>query len=182
MQGGQPLCSTCVWAQEHSAFCFLVFLVCGCGLAGTPRHVPLLALGWMECSAVVPCLRRGVHVDALFVECVSPPSVSLGGRLRVHLFTILVPPAVRESHAWWGCGEAWLPALTAGLLYPVKGLPQRGLPSRALVRTDFQPRIIQSGAPGRHLSPDDPVRGTEATAAWSAPDDPVRGVWSYFTG
>ena len=24
----------------------------------------------MECSAVVPCLRRGVHVDALFVVCV----------------------------------------------------------------------------------------------------------------
>ena len=51
------------------------FLVCGCGLAGTPPHVPLLGLGWMESSAVVPSLRRGVHVDALFVVCVSPPLV-----------------------------------------------------------------------------------------------------------
>ena len=51
------------------------FLVCGCGLAGTPPHVPLLGLGWMVCSAVVPRLHRGVHVDALFVVCVSPPLV-----------------------------------------------------------------------------------------------------------
>ena len=51
------------------------FLVCGCGLPGTPPHLPLLGRGWMECSAVVPRLRRGVHVDALFVVCVSQPLV-----------------------------------------------------------------------------------------------------------
>ena len=67
------MCYTCVWAQEHSA-CLFVF-VCGCALAGTPPHVPLLALEWMECSAVVPRLRLGVHVDASLVVCVSPPLV-----------------------------------------------------------------------------------------------------------
>ena len=51
------------------------FFVGGCGVAGTPPHVPLLGLGWMECSAVVPRLRRGVHVDALSVVRVSPPLV-----------------------------------------------------------------------------------------------------------
>ena len=30
------------------------FCVCACGLAGTPLHVPLLGLGRMECSIVVP--------------------------------------------------------------------------------------------------------------------------------
>ena len=51
----------------------LVVFFCGCGLAGTPLHVPLLGLGRMECSVVVPGVRRGVHVDAIFVVCVSPP-------------------------------------------------------------------------------------------------------------
>ena len=84
----------------------LFFFVCGCGLAGTPPHVPLLELGWMECSAVVPRLRLGVHVDALFVVRVSPPLVQPGRRLRVHLFSLRVPPAVLGSHSWWGCEEA----------------------------------------------------------------------------
>ena len=67
-----------------------------------------------------------------------------------------------------------IPGLTAS--------PLRGLWGPALARTGGQPRMIQSGAPGRHLSLDDPVRGTAAPAACSAPDDPVRGVRSYFTG
>ena len=64
----------CLCTRTQRVF-FFSFLVGGCGLAGTPPHVPLLGLGWMECSAVVPRLRRGVHVDALFVVCVSPPLV-----------------------------------------------------------------------------------------------------------
>ena len=40
------------------------------------------------------------------------------------------------------------------------------------------PRMIQSGASGRHLSPEDLVRGKAAPAACSGPDDPVRGVWT----
>ena len=34
-----------------------LFFFCGCCLAGTPLHVPLLGLGWMDCSVVVPRLR-----------------------------------------------------------------------------------------------------------------------------
>ena len=62
------------------------------------------------------------------------------------------------------------------------GPPLRGPPGPARALSGGQPRMIQSGAPGRQLSLDDPVRGTAAPAACSAPDDPVRGVWSYFTG
>ena len=65
--------------------------------------------------------------------------------------------------------------------HQVKGPPQRGLSSAALVPTGCQPRIILSGAPGRHLSLDDPVRGMEAPAACSAPDDPVRAIYSFFS-
>ena len=59
--------------RTQRVLCF--FFVGSCGLAGTPPHVPLLGLGWMECSAVVPRLHRGVHVDALFVVRVSPSLV-----------------------------------------------------------------------------------------------------------
>ena len=58
----------------------------------------------------------------------------------------------------------------------------RGLSGLALARAGVQPRIIQSAAPGRQLSPDDPVREAAVPAARSAPDDPVRGVRSYFIG
>ena len=51
------------------------FLFYGCGLAGTPLHVPLLGLGQKESSVVVRRLCCGVHVDALIVVCVSPPLV-----------------------------------------------------------------------------------------------------------
>ena len=67
----------------------------------------------------------------------------------------------------------------------IPGLPRpplRGLSSPALARTGGQPWMIQSGPPGRHLSLDEPVRGTAAPPACSAPDDPVWGVRSYFTG
>ena len=70
-----------------------------------------------------------------------------------------------------------LPAIPGSL-----GPPLRGLSGPALARTGGQPRVIQSGAPGCHLSLDDPVQGTAAPAACSAPADPVRGVRSYFTG
>ena len=62
-------------AFVHNNTVRVFFLVGRCGLAGTPPHVPLLGLGWMECSAVVPCLHRGVHIDALFVVRVFPPLV-----------------------------------------------------------------------------------------------------------
>ena len=52
-----------------------LFFFCGCGLAGTPLHVTLLGLGRIECSVVVPRLRRGIHVDGILVVCASPPSV-----------------------------------------------------------------------------------------------------------
>ena len=45
------------------------------------------------------------------------------------------------------------------------GPPLRGLSSPALARTGCPPRMIQSGAPGRLLSLDDPVRGAVAPAA-----------------
>ena len=60
----------CTRTQRVLFFCF--FLVGGCGLAETLPHA-LLGLGWMECIAIVPRLRRCVHVDALFVVCVSLP-------------------------------------------------------------------------------------------------------------
>ena len=69
---GSP-CVPPVFGHKNTARFF--FLVCGCGLPRTPPHLPLLGRGWMECSAVVPRLRRGVHVDALFVVCVSQPLV-----------------------------------------------------------------------------------------------------------
>ena len=50
----------------------------------------------------------------------------------------------------------------------VSGLPgprPRGLSGPALARTGRQPRMIQSGAPGRLLSLDHPVRGAAAPAA-----------------
>ena len=101
---GSP-CDSPVFGHKNTArlvfFCF-----CGCGLAGTPLHVPLLGLGRMKCSVVVPHVRRGVHVDAILVACVSPPLVQLGGRHRVHHFTLRVPPAVRVTRAGWACGEA----------------------------------------------------------------------------
>ena len=83
--GRAAVCVICAlgharWAAQVIHLCLSIrtqrvvfFFVCGCGLAGTPPHVPLLGIGWMECSAVVPCLRRGVHVDALCVMCVFLP-------------------------------------------------------------------------------------------------------------
>ena len=34
------------------------FFFCGCGLAGTPLHVPLPGLGEIECSVYVLLLRQ----------------------------------------------------------------------------------------------------------------------------
>ena len=45
------------------------------------------------------------------------------------------------------------------------GQPLRGLSGPALARTGRQPRMIQTGAPGRLLSLDDPFRGAAAPAA-----------------
>ena len=53
----------------------LFFLFCGCGLAGTPLHIPQLGVGKMECTVAVPRLQYGVHVDAALAVCVSPPLV-----------------------------------------------------------------------------------------------------------
>ena len=79
----------------------------------------------------------------------------------------------------------WRGVATSTHVWPaiprLPGPPLRGLPGTSLALSGGQPRMIQSGAPGRHLFLDDPVRGTAAPAACSAPDDPVRGVWSYFT-
>ena len=59
------------------------------------------------------------------------------------------------------------------------GPPLRGMPGQALALSGSQPEMIQSGAPGHHLSLDDPVRGMAAPVACFAPEDPVRGVWSF---
>ena len=64
--------------------------------------------------------------------------------------------------------------------YP--GPPLRGQSGLDPARTGVQTRMIQCGAPGRHLSPDDPVQGAVAPAARSSSDDPVRGISSPFTG
>ena len=51
------------WAAQviHLCLCMRtqLFFVCffGCGLAGTPPHVPLLGLGGIECSVVMPRVR-----------------------------------------------------------------------------------------------------------------------------
>ena len=45
------------------------------------------------------------------------------------------------------------------------GPPLCSVSGPALAWTGGQPRMIQSGAPGRHLSLDDPARGATAPAA-----------------
>ena len=47
----------------------------------------------------------------------------------------------------------------------LRGPPLRGLLGPALARTGRQPRMIQSGPPGRLMSLDDPVQGAAAPAA-----------------
>ena len=47
----------------------------------------------------------------------------------------------------------------------VPGPPLHGLSGPVLARTGRQPQMIQSGAPGRRLLLDDPVRGAAAPAA-----------------
>ena len=121
----------------------------------------------MECSVVVPRLRRGVHVDALFVACVSALGIAgwaASGAPRQHTCPTCGTSdscivGVRRGVAT--CTHVWpaIPGLT--------GLPLRGLSGPALARTGGQPRMIQSGAPGRHLSLDYPVQRAAATAACS---------------
>ena len=49
---GSP-CDRPVFVQDNTAFSYFF----GCGLPGTPLHVPLLGLGGMECYVVVARLR-----------------------------------------------------------------------------------------------------------------------------
>ena len=57
------------------------------------------------------------------------------------------------------------------------GLPLRGLSGPAAARTGVQSRMIQSGAPGRHLSSDDPVWGRRLLLL-----DPPRMIQSGVSG
>ena len=80
------VCALCPWSCRvgspsdqpvlgYKNIARFVLFFCGCGLAGTQLQVPLLGLGRMVCPVVAPCLRRGDHVDAILVLCVTPPLV-----------------------------------------------------------------------------------------------------------
>ena len=83
-----------VFGHENTA------LFCGCGLAGTPLHVPLLGLGGMECSVYVPRLctwgPSNSHPTPLFpgegpFSCCSL-AILAGG-----CYTISFPPLVARA-------------------------------------------------------------------------------------
>ena len=80
----------------------------------------------MECSVVVPRLRRGDPVDAVIVVCVTPPFFQLGWRPWVPHLTLHFPPAVGVTHAMVGLQRG---VATSNHVWPaIPGLP--GLPLR----------------------------------------------------